>query len=191
MKTTTLLNLLEYCDLKTLFLAFNESVQKEIQNKIDNKGLRQGKAMTIHSLGLSAIKKYFTKYTVKKNKNFDLVKLVQEKNKSLFKNLNWEDKLKLTYTLIDMNDISRLFLTNNIQEINNHLLSLNKSIFMSNKISKLWKDFIYFREKSYQNSSVEIDFTDMIYLPVYKDLEIPIDPYYLMVDKCFVHLKSL
>ena len=56
-KTTTLLQLLELCNSKTLFLAFNKSIQEEIQSKIDIKGLRQGKSMTLHSLGLLAIKK--------------------------------------------------------------------------------------------------------------------------------------
>ena len=55
-KTTTLLELLQYCKYRTLFLAFNKSVQEEIQGQIDKKGLTQGKALTMHSLGLSAIK---------------------------------------------------------------------------------------------------------------------------------------
>ena len=55
-KTTTLLQLLELCKYKTLFLAFNKSIQEEIQQKIESRGLKQGKAMTLHSLGLMAIR---------------------------------------------------------------------------------------------------------------------------------------
>lgn len=36
-KTTTLLQLLELCDNRTLFLAFNKSIQEEIQAKIEIK----------------------------------------------------------------------------------------------------------------------------------------------------------
>jgi superfamily II DNA or RNA helicase len=55
-KTTTLLQLVEYCRHRTLFVAFNKSVQEEIQTRLTDRGLKQGKAMTIHSLGLKAIK---------------------------------------------------------------------------------------------------------------------------------------
>ena len=182
-KTTTLLKLLEYCDLKTLFLAFNKSVQQEIQQKIDDRGLTQGKSMTMHSLGLSAIKNKYRGYSIKNGKNFDLLKKLQNKNKSLFKGMRWEDKLKLSYTLMDMNDISRLFLTDDISDIKKHLLSMDKVMHSSSFIPQLWEDFIEIRKASYEGTYIQIDFNDMIYLPVYKDLHIPIDPYYLMIDE--------
>ena len=59
-------------------MAFNKSVQEEIQSKIEEKGLLQGKALTLHSIGLSAIKGYYRKVSVNNGKNYDLLK----KNKS-------------------------------------------------------------------------------------------------------------
>ena len=56
-------------------------MQEEIQHKIDEKGLKQGKALTIHSLGFSAIKNKFNRVNVNKGKNFDLIKIVQARNK--------------------------------------------------------------------------------------------------------------
>ena len=45
------------------------------------------------------------------------------------------------------------------------------------------EDFIELREQSYQESVINIDFNDMIYLPVIKNFHIPIDPVYLMIDE--------
>lgn len=183
-KSTTLLELLGYCDARTLFLSFNKSVQEETQQKIEARSFGQGKAMTMHSLGLSAIKKHYRGYTIKNGKNFDLIKKVQTKNKPIFDNIRWQEKLKISYSLMDMNDISRLFLTNDIEEIKVHLTSMDKSMHNSDYLPQLWEDFISIRESSYIGNYIQIDFTDMMYLPVYKQLQIPIDPVYLMIDEC-------
>lgn len=181
-KTTTLLELLKYCKYRTLFLAFNKSVQEEIQSKIDEGKLRQGKALTMHSLGLSAINHKFNKVVIKNGKNFDLIKLVQNKYKSIFKYMKWEEKLKLSYTLMDMSDIARLFLTDDIEEIKKHMQSMDKNFFSHKDIVTLWASLIEFREESYTGKVVVIDFNDMIYLAAREKLHIPIEPYYLMVD---------
>lgn len=182
-KTTTLLELLKYCKYRTLFLAFNKSVQEEIQGKIDEKKLAQGKALTMHSLGLSAIRKHYKKVVIKNGKNFELLKLVQDKHKSTFKYMKWEDKLKLSYTLMDMNDISRLFLTDDMEEIKKHLQSMDKNFVTHKNIVSLWASFVNFREASYNANTVVIDFNDMIYLAAREKLYIPVEPYYLMVDE--------
>ncbi len=182
-KTTTLLKLLEFCKYRTLFLAFNKSVQEEIQEKIDAEGLKQGKALTMHSLGLSAIRKHFKKVVIKNGKNFELLKQVQNKHKKLFKYMKWEDKLKLSYTLMDMSDISRLFLTDDITEIKKHMQSMDKNFVVHKDIVSLWSSFRDFREESYNATTVVIDFNDMIYLAARENLYIPVEPYYLMVDE--------
>lgn len=182
-KTTTLLQLLELCQYKTLFLAFNKSVQEEIQSKIDERGLTQGKALTMHSLGLSAVRSSYRKVSINNGKNFDLIKKLQENNRNLFRRMSWEDKLKLNYCLMDMNDISRLFLTDDIEEIHKQFLSMDKVMSDLNSLPTLWTQFLELRNATYQGDAIEVDFNDMIYLPVIKDLSIPIDPYYLMVDR--------
>lgn len=182
-KTTTLLQLLNLCQYKTLFLAFNKSVQEEIQYKIDQKGLKQGKALTIHSLGFSAIKNKFNRVNVNKGKNFELVKMVQARNKSLFKKYTWKDRFRISYTLMDMNDISRLFLTEDISIIKQHFKSMDKDMLEVEDLPELWEDFLTVRKDCYTNKVVEIDFIDMIFIPVEQKLHIPINPYYLMVDE--------
>lgn len=181
-KTTTLLQLLELCKYKTLFLAFNKSIQEEIQAKIDSKGLKQGKAMTLHSLGLMSIRENYNKIKINNGKNFDLLKLLAEKNRR-FKRIPWNDRLKLSYTIMDMNDVSRLFLTNDFEEIKRNLLSMDKNVTLHDDLPIFWQDFVELREESYQEPVLNIDFNDMIYLPVVKNLHIPIDPIYLMIDE--------
>lgn len=184
-KTTTLLELLQYCKYRTLFLAFNKSVQEEIQSKIDEKGLKQGKSMTMHSLGLMAIRHHYKgkKVVIQSGKNFDIIKKLQAQNKPIFKKMYWKDKLALSYTLMDMNDISRLFLTNDIPEIKKHLKSMDKSFTVHKDIVSLWLGFVKLREASYKEKNIVIDFNDMIYLAARDNLKIPLDPYYLMVDE--------
>lgn len=182
-KTTTLLNLLASCQYRVLFLAFNKSIQEEIQSKIDERGLIQGKAMTIHSLGLMALRNYSRKVRINKGKNFDIVKKVQKAQYSIFRKYQWKDKLKITYNLMDMNDISRLFLTDDIDKIAEVLETTDKKIVVDRELKSLWQTVLDIR-KDYDNSmNLEIDFIDMLYLPVVKDLTIPIQTTYLMIDE--------
>lgn len=181
-KTTTLLQLLNYCEYKTLFLAFNKSVQEEIQAKIDSRGLHQGKAMTLHSLGLMAVRNKYRRFKINKNKNFEILKTLQSQESNLFPR-NWTDKLKLGYTLMDMNDVSRLFLTNDVDVISGHFTSMDKIMFEHDNLLELWSKFTEIRESYYEQNILILDYTDMIYIPVYQDITIPIDPTYLMIDE--------
>lgn len=187
-KTTTLLELLKMCRHRTLFLAFNKSIQTEIQGIIDENNLGQGKAMTMHSLGLQAIRHKYRKFRINNSKNYDLIKLIQDEHRLLYKELRWEDKVKLSYTLIDMNDTSRIYLTDDIDEIKSHMVGMDKNFFDvefegQSAVNILWQDFLRLREEKYNQRVIEIDFHDMIYIPVVKELVIPVYPYYLMVDE--------
>lgn len=183
-KSTTILMLLERCQHRTLFLAFNKAIQEELQEKIDSKGLEQGKAMTIHSVGLSAIKNAYKRYKVASGKNYDLMKELQKANYPIFKKYLWREKMRINYCLIDMNDISRLYLTDDIQEIKKHFNTMDKTFFDFPDLKVLWEKLVAIRNKSYEADFITVDFVDMIYLPVLKNLEIPIYPYYLFVDEC-------
>lgn len=186
-KTTTLIELLRMCQHRTLFLAFNKSIQTEIQSLIDSEGIVQGKALTLHSLGLKAIRKKY-KFRINNYKNYDFVKAIQNDYYSTFKNISWEDKMKISYTLMDMNDISRIYLTDDLEQIKAYMTTMDKSFFdiyidSDSLIETVWEDFIDIRNDSYEKRLIEIDFHDMIYVPVIKNLMIPIHPYYLMIDE--------
>lgn len=183
-KTTTLLELIGLCEFRVLLLAFNKSIQEEVQNKIEERGYINGKAMTIHALGLSSISNHYGSKNVRvnKNKNWDLLKNLEKYNKRLFKSLIWEEKAKVNITLMEMNDVSRLYMTNEIQEIFRYMNEMDKFYFEHASLKDLWQEFLTIREQTYQDK-IEIDFIDMIYLPVRNKLVIPICPYYLFIDE--------
>lgn len=184
-KTTMLMEILSLCQHRTLFLAFNKSIQTEISERIEKRGLKQGKALTLHSLGLKAIQNHFPRYTVNNGKNFMLIKELQNSTqfKSYFKRMPFKEKLAISYTIMDMNDISRMFLTDDLNEIKKHFTSMDKNLNWVSKTPALWDEFVKLRNKTYEEKNVIIDFNDMIYLPVIKGFRIPIAPYYLMIDE--------
>ena len=185
-KTTTLLELIKRSKHKVLYLAFNRTVKLETQEKIDKMGLKQGKALTLHSLGLRAINKAFNhKVVVNKGKNFELIKKFQNKRaiSKRLKWMNWDDKLRLSYNMMDMNDVSRLFMTDDFNEILECCDTIGKTILLDKYTEEYWEILKELRRLSYKGDKVEIDFTDMLYLPAVEKLPIPIDPIYLMIDE--------
>lgn len=182
-KTTTLLGIVERSKHRVLYLAFNKSIQEEVDEKLKERGLGQGKAMTLHSLGFSAIRKSYKKVFVNNGKNFDIVKQLQKKHKKLFRYMPWKDKLRLSFTLMDMNDVSRMFYVDSYNSIMNIMATMDKNPFEVHSSEELWGDFKILRDKTYIGDNINIDFTDMIYLPVVMKLNIPIKPYYLLIDE--------
>lgn len=183
-KTTTLMQLLERSKTKTLFVAFNKTIQLEIQERIEKKGMDgYARAMTMHSLGLHAIRRQY-KFQIKNSKGFALVKRVEKKNESMYRSLGWEDKAFISTSLISMNDVSRMILSDDFDTVADALHMMCTPISDFKKLKDLWKDLLKFREQSYERDVIEIDFADMIYLPVVKNLRIPTSPVHLMIDEC-------
>jgi superfamily I DNA/RNA helicase len=181
-KTTTLMGILALCEYRTLFLAFNKSIQEEIGARIEaNPSLKHAKAMTLHSLGLSAIKYKYGRFTLNKSKNYLIIKQLQTYNRSLFTGMSWEEKAKTTLTLMEMNDVSRIYLTEDIVEITGFMTSMDKFFYIHPNMDDLWKEFLFIREQF--TADLLIDYIDMIYVPVSQELFIPVQPYYLMVDE--------
>jgi DNA helicase II / ATP-dependent DNA helicase PcrA len=181
-KTTVLLELLKRCDGETLFLAFNKSIQTEIEKSIKDLSITHAKSMTLHSLGLLAISGRF-KFTIKKGKSYDIANKIKDANPKVFKGLKYSDRFKVIQMLVNMNDVSRMYLTDDVSEIKTHMMSMDKSIDSGDYIPSLWDQFLRLREKSYKRDDIEIDFTDMIYLPIHLGLKVPVSPKYLMIDE--------
>ena len=184
-KTTTLLGLLEMCEYRALFLAFNKSIQEELEQK--TRHLQQAKAMTLHALGKMALTEYYRskqKFVhVISNKNWALIKEFESMNQIRMRRLGPKDRMKLYYSLMDMNDVSRIYLTDDYDEIRDHMKNMDK-ILTRDDIRDEWAEFLEYRNATYQEKNIPIDFIDMIYLPaVIEDMVIPIQPYYLFVDE--------
>lgn len=184
-KTTTLMQLLEQINEKALFLAFNKSIQTEIQEKIDSRGLKMGKALTMHALGLLAIRNWKTT-RINNSKNYELVRKLQDDFPEHFgrRKMRWEDKLRASFTLMDMNDVSRMFLTDDYETVVEAMVSIDKSVYEFPGIKEVWEQMLTYRYAAYEENTVEVDFQDMIFLAAHKNLEIPLEPTYLFIDEC-------
>lgn len=190
-KSTTLLKLLEYSDDRTLFLAFNKSIQVELEKKIEQKNLLHGKALTMHSLGLTALKEKYSRVFIKSSKNYGLIKKLRTKEKSTFKGIAWEENSKIGFTMMDLNDASRSFMEDDFHTLLGILNTMDKNPYIYSTVEGdfttmmyLWQSFLEIRAESYEGNSIEIDFNDMIYLPVLQQLDIPVKPAYLFIDEC-------
>lgn len=183
-KTTTLMGVLERSHYRTLFLAFNKTIQEEIQSKIEARGFVHAKAMTLHSLGLLSIRNHYgsKNVVINNNKSWQLMKDLEKFNKRLFGSLIWEERAKISMTIMEMNDMSRVFLTNDIKELFGFMKQMDKFYFEHPNLEQLWNDFLQLREQTYIGK-IEIDFTDMIYLVVKEKIMIAVQPYYLAIDE--------
>ena len=192
-KTTTLLSLLELRNKSTLFLAFNKTIQAEIQAKIESRNITWARAMTMHSLGLSAIRKALNgkriKIDINANKNYLISKQFFKKYRKSFTHLSWEKQQLLSMALHDINDGSRIFLTDDLDTIIDKLEDMDKcnEFYMDFDLPDYWRRFKEIRDEYYDirgKRELIIDFTDMLYLPAVKNLPIPVAPKYLMLDEC-------
>jgi len=183
-KTTVLLEIVKRCDYRVLYVAFNKSIQIEVQEHLIRENLNQGKAMTMHSLGLLAIRKKYGKFKLNNSKNFEIIRLVRSSKKQLFDEVPIADRMKLTYMLMDMNDISRIYLTVNIDEIKERMVAMDKPCISHRHLRALWLEVLKYRDMFYKRTVIEIDFIDMIFIPVHESLHIPIKATYLLTDEC-------
>lgn len=181
-KTTTLLQLLERKKVKTLFLAFNKSIQQEIEDKLVRKGLDHARSYTLHSLGLKAIRKKYD-FVIESGKSFKMGLEVERNNRRLFAGVTFKEKQGITGALVAMNDVSRMFLTDDFGEIMVHMESMGNPINRFDRLSEVWDEFLKIRKESYRGLRLVIDFTDMIYVPILKNLRIPTSPVHLMIDE--------
>lgn len=185
-KTTTLMHLLSVSKYRVLFLAFNKSIQEEIEKRLVEKNLEQGKSLTLHSLGFLAIRTFYKNVSVKNGKNWTLIKEFENFHKNDLRRYNATEKLNIMYTIMDMNDVSRMFLTDSLEELIPIMLTMDKIPFECEDLQEFWNTFLQIREahNNREDGVIEIDFIDMIYLPaVTSSMIIPIQPYYLFIDE--------
>jgi DNA helicase II / ATP-dependent DNA helicase PcrA len=179
-KTTVLLNLLDLSDGDRLFLAFNKDIKVEIEEHIKQNGIEDAKSMTLHSLGLSAIKAEYPSSILDFSKSYNASIALQKRFPTYFKN---KEGFKLRNMLKEMFDVSRLFMVDEKDEIIDYMISMDKYIHKSPHISTLWEEMREMRDDAYNGDAIIIDFIDMIYMPVRFSLKIPYTPKYIFIDE--------
>lgn len=189
-KTTVILHLISESQGQFYYVAFNKSIKEEVETKFAELNIpdTKAKAMTLHALGLSAVKNALYRIKIEGSKNFKLYKTIEDKIKQQTKGITYEERTRLMFTLFDFIDNSRLFLNDDFDAIYKSLLMMDKIPFDHKNLKKCWEIFLEAREEEYkkdiEKKTVMIDFLDMIYLPARLGLHIPIYPEYLMIDEC-------
>ncbi len=182
-KTTVLLNILNMCDGEALYLAFNKSIQNEINSKLETNNIKYASALTMHSLGLSAVKNAYRSFEIENRKYFKMAKSVMDMYYTDLKDLDYKEKSKITMMLVNANNVSRMFLSDDYEKIVDTMKTMDMYVDSEEVIPKMWKTFVRLRDKDYKKADIEIDFTDMIYLPCKFNLKLPFSPKYLMIDE--------
>lgn len=216
-KTSTLIlisDLIKQQNKNCLFLAFNKSIVNELNEKVDSSHCL---VKTVHSLGLSFLRSYFyrlykTDYEIEVNTN-KVREIVKEYYKDLCEetvNINNmdlpNDELKELHKnyindLVNLCNFSRLYNVNYKQTGSLEWL-INKCCWYIDKHREdvpNYQDIVIktidlikykFEHPEVVNGKTiyNIDYTDMIYFPVYYDMNVPyslknsLD--YVMVDEC-------
>jgi DNA helicase II / ATP-dependent DNA helicase PcrA len=182
-KSSLLLWLLEQTQGKVLLLAFNKSIKEELEEKIKNKNLRNGKVMTLHSLGLSIIHNANIRTKIDKSKNFYLIKKLQNSNTRIFKSLAWKEQIRLSFMIMEMNDVSRMYLIEDFKELKKEFIKLGKIWNENLHLEILWNEFLEIRNETYVGRFIEIDYLDMLFAPVKLNLNTILDPDYIFIDE--------
>lgn len=153
---------------KSIFLAFNKSIVEELKEKLPS----TMEIRTLHSLGMSLLFKEYGSVKVKESKTFGILKRLEKnwgKDLKEVKNVNY-----YLYGLSQLYDLYRMNLLTEIgpemaglatrygheydERIIGHLTQLIKSM---NKINRIHR------------GGFEIDFVDMIYLPIVQGMQFP------------------
>lgn len=147
-KTTTLIKLLEIAGpKKVLFCAFNRSIVEELLKRTP----KTVKVTTLHSLGLYELKKKHN-ITINDNKILDMCNRIGIDTSHIKDIKKIIDLYRLT--LIDKSEIEQL-------------IRKEKSKASLDEVLVI----IGMMESTYSQKSIEIDYTDMVYLPIYNNLK--------------------
>lgn len=165
-KTSSLVNAIKLIpqNKQVLFLAFNKSIVEELKIKVG--GLENVTVSTIHSLGAKVCRKYL-------NCNVDDSKYKTWLNDGLksgfispVNNLNNEDREEWLSNIRKLIDLGRVNLTTDNQGLTE--LAYKHGLFILDNEVQLSIQGITWGT----NNTDTIDYTDMIYLPVVKNLRV-------------------
>jgi superfamily I DNA/RNA helicase len=182
-KTTTLVKAAtEYVDpsLSVLFCAFNKSIATEIGERVA--GRSNVNSSTLHSLGKRALDKHFgTRTQVNTKKHYQLIdayidehhpgpEIVKgRKGERIF--LTQEGRL-LQEAMIDLYNFARLTMTDPNNRPALEQMAIHYQIDLDDRALNACPILIK-RGEDLARENREIDFTDMIYLPVHWDIDMP------------------
>ncbi len=170
-KSTTLLHLLKLCKKtdRVQLCAFNKSIAEEFKTKCN--GLTNVEINTIHSIGY----RYLSRRGKRVVSNFDkYYKILQTELKNKKLNLVYEE----TNGIIELVNYLRFYFKETLSDC--EWLCINFDIRCNSKFFEIALSVL----KKGREDLSEIDFTDMVYLPVYHKNIVTRDFKYVFVDEC-------
>jgi superfamily I DNA/RNA helicase len=199
-KTTTLVEAMKLINNKysTLFLAFNKSIREELERRVENSKLSVD-VSTCHSHGFNTIINNIGKrpkidnlkynkllhglfdYNISGNKKhfMDFIVDIDDKLVNSF-NVDWSDindRLRFRRNILQLSSLSRMLLIDNYDDLERISHKYDIEITDNEHIYAL--DLVHIGRKTINY----IDFTDMVYLPVYYKMDI--DKYDMVfIDEC-------
>lgn len=153
---------------RMIFLAFNKNIVSELEKKLPS----ETQVKTLHGLGCSMLWKEYGQIKVVESKTFGVLKKLQA---------SWKEDLKdiknVNYYLFGISQLYDLYRMNLLTEIGGEILTLadrhgievNSTILQH--LSKLVQTMK--RVNRIMRGTYEIDYLDMIYLPLSQDLTFP------------------
>lgn len=178
-KTTTIVNAMALIDVRhsVLFLAFNRDIMKELKKKVIKLGRPNIDVSTVHSFGFTTIRSKVKDAEIDGRKYNKILKELEEDyikdmTPDQLENVKvWRDNVKQLIQLSRLNyDVSRDGMNNIVDKYRMELV--NGEIGAALDVVKIGRDVIDV-----------VDFTDMIYLPLYHGLPIPTYSY-TFIDEC-------
>ena len=174
-KTTTLLEILNLIPRfkKTVFLSFSNTIVNELKERVPSHTL----ASTIHSLGCKMVFAHFKKVKVNENKWFNILKKAVESKNEGVQDKEKLDKKKIFKKCFEMQEIinfARMTCTKFEKEALTEMCDYY-SLEYSNEHFE-----IVIEEFNKDRKITEIDFTDMLYLPVKHNLVTQLYDYVLL-----------
>lgn len=172
-KTTTCVEASSYLHTdRALFVAFNKHIAEELKSRLPG----NMKAQTIHSLGMSAIKRNFPKTQIDNRKYSKLIRsfLVNDG----ITGIEYEEARN---SISELLRLTQLTLTNPHSEIDLRRLVKHYDITVKDW-EYTWRNIAPLLDEGRKIAAIAIDFDDMVYLPNVLDLS-PSKHDFLIVDE--------
>lgn len=167
-KTTVLkqLSKLTPSNKSSIFLAFNKSIVQELESTLPGNIVIK----TLHSLGHSSLYKYYGKVNLVESKTFGILKKFESK---------WKEELRevknVNHYFFNLSQLYDYYRINLLTEVDERVRELgNKFGLDTSKTTlehlKILVNSLEKINKGNRKSALEIDFIDMIYLPIQQNL---------------------
>lgn len=178
---------------RILYTCFNRSIKLEMDQRIKKVGIRNLEAETLHSIGLRAIRKNLKKrFNISSGKLSKISEVVitcpilGKKYPKLKVNEKWSymHHVKNIFEFARLNVVQDFEFEAALVFYNESVSNIDQKRFDFNILIDFYNEFVkYYKEETFTKKEIEIDYTDMVFLPVFLNLNMNLYVDYLMMDE--------